>query len=226
MLFMLIILVMAFAAAAALVFAVYRQNRTLPSAETHAELPRQAVSLFADDADDATEANPNVNPSITAAALMARAAEGDLTTLAEASQQSALYDDVLNALIDWSECQGSLTTLVRHIARSDGLRGNVRLAERVIAAWAAAPDRRSTVEMLHLAALTDDANTYRRAVDLAVAAFKDGRLKMISADELMALVESQMWVLASEAQRGGDGFTLKQRLAEARRELAAAASAK
>jgi hypothetical protein len=33
-------------------------------------------------------------------------------------------------------------------------------------------------------------------------------------------------VLASDAQRGGDGFTLKQRLAEARRELAAAASAK
>jgi hypothetical protein len=100
------------------------------------------------------------------------------------------------------------------------------LAERVIAAWQAAPDRRSTVEMLHLAALADDANTYRRAVDLVVAAFKDGRLQTFSADELLALVESQMWVLASDAQRGGDGFTLKQRLAEARRELAAAASAK
>jgi hypothetical protein len=223
MLFMLIILVIAFAGAAALVFAVYRQNRALPSVERRAELPRQAVSLFAD---DATEANPDVNPSITAAGLMARAAKGDLATLAEAGQPPAVYDDVLNALIDWGERQGNLTMLVRHIARSDGLRGNVRLAERVIAAWATAPDRRSTVEMLHLAALADDANTYRRAVDLAVEAFKAGRLEMFSADELMALVESQMWVLATEAQRGGDGFTLKQRLAEARRELAAAASAK
>lgn len=223
MLFMLIILVIAFAGAAALVFAVYRQNRALPAAETRAELPRQAVTLFAD---DATEANPAVNSSTAAAALIARAAEGDLTTLTEASQQATAYDDVLNALIDGCERQGNLTMLVRHIARSDGLRGNVGLAERVIAAWTTAPDRRSTVEMLHLAALADDANTYRRAVDLAVAAFKAGRLKSFSADELMALVESQMWVLASEAQRGGDGFTLKQRLAEARRELAAAASAK
>ncbi|MFL6215961.1 MAG: hypothetical protein ACJ74J_18910 [Blastocatellia bacterium] len=223
MLFMLIILLIAFAGAAALVFAVYRQNRALPSDETRAEMPREAVTLFAD---DTTEANPDVNPSTAAAALIARAAQGDLATLAEASQQAALYDDVLNALIDWYERQANLTMLVRHITRSDGLRGNVRLAERVIAAWATAPDRRSTVEMLHLAALADDPNTYRRAVDLAVEAFKAGRLKTFSADELLALVESQMWVLASQAQRGGDGFTLKQRLAEARRELAAAASAK
>ncbi len=223
MLFMLIILVIAFAAAAALVFAVYRQNRALPPAETRAELPREAVTLFAD---DATEANPDTDPSTSSAALIARAAQGDLTTLAEARRQPAIYDDALNALIDWGERQAEMTTLVRHIARSDDLRGNVRLAERVIAAWQAAPDRRSTVEMLHMAALADDANTYRRAVDLVVAAFKDGRLKTFSADELLALVESQMWVLASDAQRGGDGFTLKQRLAEARRELAAAASAK
>ena len=222
MLFMLIILVIAFAAAA-LVFAVYRQNRALPSSESRAELPREAVSLFADG--DA-EANPEAEPSTGNPALIARAMEGDLTTLTEARRQPALYDDVLNALIDWGERQRDLTTLVRHIARSDDLRGNVGLAERVIAAWVTAPDRRSTVEMLHLAALADDANIYRRAVDLVVAAFKDGRLKTFSADELSALVESQMWVLASDAQRGGDGFTLKQRLAEARRELAAAASAK
>lgn len=223
MLFMLIILVIAFAAAAALVFAVYRQNRALPSAQSRAELPREAVSLFAD---DATEANPEADPSTVSAALIARAAGGDLTALTEARQQPSLYDDVLNALIDCGERQGNLAMLVRHIARSDDLRGNVRLAERVITAWQAAPDRRSTVEMLHLAALADDANVYHRAVDLVVAAFKDGRLKTFSADELSALVESQMWVLASDAQRGGDGFTLKQRLAEARRELAAAASAK
>jgi hypothetical protein len=223
MLFMLIILVIAFAAAAALVFAVYRQNRALPFADSRAELPREAVTLFAD---DLAEAKPEADPSTGNAARIARATEGDLTTLTEARQQPLLYDDVLNALIDWGERQGDLTTLVRHIARSDGLRGNVRLAERVIAAWQTAPDRRSTVEMLHMAALADDANTYHRAVDLVVAAFKDGRLKAFSADELLALVESQMWVLASDAQRGGDGFTLKQRLAEARRELAAAASAK
>jgi hypothetical protein len=100
------------------------------------------------------------------------------------------------------------------------------LAEQVIRAWQAAPDRRSTVDMLHIAGLADDAKTYRRAVNLAIEAFKNGRLAGFSADELLALLESQFWLLNTEAQRGGDGFTLKQRLAEARRELAAAASAK
>lgn len=223
MFLILLILVIAFAAAAALALVVYRQGRALPDSAPRTELPRQPVSLFGD---DAAEANTALDPSTADAALIARATQGDLATLAETRDRAALYDSVLNALIDRAACQDDLMALVRHIARGDGLRGNVRLAERVIVAWQAAPDRRSTVEMLHLAALADDANTYRRAVDLAIAAFEQGRLDSFSADELLALFESQMWVLASDAQRGGDGFALKQRLAEARRELAAAASAK
>jgi hypothetical protein len=223
MLLILIILVIAFAGAAALAFAVYQQSRALPDARTRTELPRQAVTLF----DDPGEADTNATPSTPdAASLIERAWRGDLMTLAEARDQAPLYGDVLDALIDSFERQGELAALVRHIAKSDGLRGNVRLAERVIVAWQAAPDRRSTIEMLHMAALADDAKTYSRAVDLAVAEFKNGRLSTFSADELLALVESQIWVLASPAQRGGDGFALKQRLADVRRELAAAASAK
>ncbi|MFL6276076.1 MAG: hypothetical protein ACJ74G_12885 [Blastocatellia bacterium] len=222
MFFILIIFVIAFAGAAALAFAVYRQGRTLPGRETQSELPRQPVSLFAD------ESNETDSPAPPApdASLIERARQGDLTTLREARHEAQLYQDVLNTLIDVCERQESLATLVRQLARSDDLRANVRLAERVIGAWQSAPDRRSTVDMLHVAGLADDAKTYRRAVNLAIEAFKKGRLAGFSADELLALLESQFWVLSTEAQRGGDGFALKQRLAEARRELAAAASAK
>jgi hypothetical protein len=224
MLLILIILVIAFAGAAALGFAVYRQNRALPDHQAHTELPRQPVTLFAD---DPSAAEAGANPStMDTSSLVERARQGDLTTLTQARDQAPLYREILNALIDSFERQSNLAALVRHIAKSDDLRGNVRLAERVIAAWQAAPDRRSTVDMLHVAALADDANTYRRAVDLAVEAFRKGRLSNFSADELLALLESQLWVLAVDAQRGGDGFALKQRLADVRRELAAATSAK
>ena len=224
MFFILIILVIAFAGAAALIFTVYRQTRTLPDARARTELRREPATLFAN---EMNEADSDANPSTTdAASLIERARQGDLTTLTQARSDAPLYHDILNLLIDACERQGNTAALVRHIAKSDDLRGNVRLAERVIAAWQAAPDRRLTVEMLHVAALADDANTYRRAVDLAVVAFKNGRLSNFSTDELLALLESQLWVLAANAQRGGDGFALKQRLAEVRRELAAAASAK
>ena len=223
MFLILIIFVIAFAGAAALALAVYQQNRALPGRRERAELPRQPVTLFGNEAGatDSVIRQPTPDGS-----LIERARQGDFTALHEARQQAHLYEDVLNALIDLCERQGDTATLVRHLARSDDLRANLRLAERVIAAWQAAPDRRSTVDMMHVAALADDAKTYRRAVDLAIEAFKHGRLHNFSADALLALLESQFWVLNSEAQRGGDGFALKQRLAEARRELAAAASAK
>lgn len=220
MLLILIILIIAFAGAAALVFAVYHQNRALPDREARAELPREPAMLFGEktsdeDAGSAAAANDR-------AAILARAAQGELATLGEAHKNARLYDEVLNALIDAFDRQGNIAGLVRHIADSDDLRGNVRLAERVIAAWQSAPDRRSTVNMLHVAALADQASTYRRAVDLAVAAFKNGRLNSFSIDDFFDLLESQFWVLATEARCGGDGFALKKRLAEVGRELAAA----
>jgi hypothetical protein len=230
MLLILIILIIAFAGAAALALAVYQQNRALPDARAHTELPRAPVTLFADDPSDLDARAKLSAPDRFL--LIERARQGDLTTLAQARNDAAFYNDttlyqeILNALLDACERQDDTAALVRHIVKSDDLRGNVRLAERVIAAWQAAPDRRSTVDLLHVAALADDANTYGRAVDLAVDAFKKGRLNSFSADELLALLESQLWVLALDAQRGGAGFALKQRLAEVRRDLAAAASAK
>lgn len=223
MFFILIIFVIAFAGAAALAFAVYRQGRALPGRETQSELPRQPVLLFADESNETDSA---MQPPAPDASLIERARQGDLNTLREARHEAQLYQEVLNTLIDVCERQERTAALVRQLARSDDLRANVRLAEQVIKAWQAAPDRRSTVDMLHVAGLADDARTYRRAVNLAIEAFQNGRLASFSADELLALLESQFWLLNTEAQRGGDGFTLKQRLAEARRELAAAASAK
>ncbi|HEV2801508.1 MAG TPA: hypothetical protein VGW12_13465 [Pyrinomonadaceae bacterium] len=152
------------------------------------------------------------------ATLLRRAAEGDLAALAEAqrTEDSALYADTLNALLDWADTsEDNLRSLVAFIASDTNLRGNARLATAYMKLWREHPDRRHTAQMLHLAALSDDASAFERAVVAAIEAARAGRLKEIKREELSALVESDYWVLSSEARRTGAGFALKQRLAAA-----------
>jgi hypothetical protein len=155
--------------------------------------------------------------------LIDRARAGDLTTLSETHslEDAGLYDSVLDALIDSaSDNQETFSALVSHISKSNELRANKRLAERLITTWEAAADRRSTIEMLHIAALSGDAATYQQAVELVTSFWKNGKLIEFSPDELLELFDSQFWILAPEARRGGAGFALKRKLAGVRRELA------
>ena len=157
------------------------------------------------------------------ATLIDRARAGDLTTLSDTHQigDVSLYCEVLDALIDSaSDRHESFRALVSHISKSNGLRGNKRLAEHLIATWEAAPDRRSTIEMMHLAALSDDAVVYQHAVELVISHWQKGKLIEFSPEELIELFDSQFWILAPEARRGGAGFALKRKLAGVRRELA------
>ena len=158
--------------------------------------------------------------------LIDRARAGDLTTLSETQPigDFSLYGDVLDALIDSaSDSHERFRALVSHISKSNELRGNIRLAEHLIAAWETAeatPDRRSTIEMMHVAALSDDAVVYQHAVELVISHWQTGKLIEFSPEELIELFDSQFWILAPEARRGGAGFALKRKLAGARRELA------
>lgn len=156
--------------------------------------------------------------------LLDRARRGDFTALGEASDvsNSTLYNDVLDSLVDWAaESQEKLEALVSHI-KSNELRGNKRLAKLVIENWRAAPGRRLTIEMIHIAALSDDAETYAQAVDDVMDLWRRGYLAKLSSDELVELFVSQFWVIAPESRRGGGGYALKRRLLGLRRELASA----
>lgn len=161
--------------------------------------------------------------------LIERAGAGDLSTLSEADsiEDAALYCKVLDALIgsasDNPADDERFRALVSRISKSDKLRGNKRLAERVMAAWETTevtPDRRSTIKMMHIAALSDDAVFYQHAMELVIAHWQQGRLVEFSPEEMIELFDSQFWILAPEARRGGAGFALKRRLAGVRRELA------
>ncbi len=88
-----------------------------------------------------------------------------------------------------------------------------------IRAFQQSPDRNSTTALLHVAALTDDAKIYGRAIELVLMSWRDRSLSNISAKDLQALFNSEYWVLSSRTRTSGPGFVLKQTLSNANREL-------
>src|SRR6185503_3214801 len=88
-----------------------------------------------------------------------------------------------------------------------------------IRAFQQSPNRNSTARLLHVAALSDDAKTYGRAIELVLMSWRDGSLSDISAKDLQALFSSEYWVLSSRTRTSGAGFVLKETLSNANREL-------
>jgi hypothetical protein len=182
---------------------------------------RQPNSLFGN---DVPPSRPNA--SVERQALLDRAAEGDQATLAEARamRDARLYDAVLDVLIQrTSSCQQDFDSLVRRILENGDLPANAKLAERVIEQYKASPDRGRAADTVHLAALSDEAAIFEKAVETILQLWSEGRIPQVSAEELRELFESEYWVFGAEARRAGPGFTLRKKLAVVRRQLAAAA---
>ena len=153
--------------------------------------------------------------------LLERAKQGDVTTLNEAHPDATLYSEVLDALLD-SGCQEIVEMCVREISQSKELRASERLAERMIDEFKTSPDKKTLAQMLHLAALSDDAAIFEKSLVTAFESWQKGEVAGVSANQLLTLCESEYWVLASEARRSGAGFALKDSLSRIRRNLAAA----
>ena len=94
-----------------------------------------------------------------------------------------------------------------------------QLAEDFFEKWRQSPDRNSTAEMLHLAAIADDAETYDKAAELALSMWESGRIPDLSAAELQNLLNGEFWLLSSNTRNSGAGFVLKRTLSRAKREL-------
>lgn len=229
---MIALFIIAFALLAATAYTLYRRQHA--SSDYPAQLgtrPPPPRSLF----DDREPPHPEQRrlhaaqasqeaQALRQTSLLKRAAEGDLTTLAEAqrAEDPALYAAVLDGLLDRAaDSETRLLLLASFVAGDTDLRGNSRLAAAYTNLWREHPDRQRTAHMLHLAALSDDAGAFEQAVVAAFEALRAGRLKEIGREELSALVESEYWVLSSAARRTGAGFALKERLAALRVRTAA-----
>lgn len=81
------------------------------------------------------------------------------------------------------------------------------------------PDKTSTTKLLHVAAQTDNAKTYGRAIELVLMSWRDGSLSDLTAKDLQTIFNSEYWVLSSRTRSSGAGFVLKETLSNANREL-------
>lgn len=158
-------------------------------------------------------------------ALVARAQNGEHSALDDAHQikDGALYDRVLSELVKLADSDPKLLVLMSYVTKNE-LPVNAELASAVVASWQKSPDRSGTSKALHFAALSDDANVYRDAVEQALQFWREGKLPGVPAIELRALFDGQFWILSSRSRSSGAGFVLKRTLDSARRELEAAAS--
>ncbi|HZS49164.1 MAG TPA: hypothetical protein VFC63_29115 [Blastocatellia bacterium] len=209
--------------------AIYQWQRTLSNKANDSQItPARHGGLFSVEEKSEARVRPLKNKQEQEAErpgdLIARARSGDMTALVEANEKGDrnLYYNVLDALADWaSESPEQLKSLASYVIENDGLRSNRNLAQSLIEIWQSAPSRRLTADMLRVAALSDDADSYEEAVEMALLFWRNDAFRM-TADELRSLIEAEYWLLSAEARSSGAGFMLKRKLAEARRELSAA----
>lgn len=223
-------LITSFLLLAGITYAIYLWQR--PSSHEEAELslpPPRAAGLFDDQGLTEPPLRELLSGEVIAKeqrqALLTRATTGDRETLHEAHAvgDSALYDEVLNKLVESADSGKGLLAIASYITRSDTpLRVNRHLAEKFIESWKSAPDRNGTAKMLHVAALSGDANIYQTAIETSYQFWREQRLTGISADELRQLIESEFWILAPAVRNSGAGFVLKRKLAQLRRQLVTA----
>ena len=207
-------------------FAILRTKRS-SSKEDAQELPaglspRGLFDAAADD-DEILKESPE---QIRRGELRERAERGDLSALAEARtpQDAALYRFVLDGLVGRAAGDaGRVRELAAHIAGGQDLRASPELAELLLGEWRQEPTLVSTAELLRVSALSNDAGTFGRAITEVLQSWECGRLEGLGAEDLRSLFEAEYWLLSSEAKRSGEGFVLKQKLADVRRRLAASA---
>ena len=203
------------------------QKPSKPSGMVELPPPDKPRGLFDNNGSDKAAQLPPVatEPDISSKkdALIERARHGDKNVLGEARQlrDPVLYIEVLNVLVDKVQSAPQLLSLVSYVTQHE-LPVSEKLALSLIESWKQAPNRNSTAKMLHIAALSDNAETFKTAVDVALRSWREGNLLDVSEIELQALFNGEFWVLSSRTRSSGAGFLLKRTLASARRELDAA----
>ena len=223
---MIAIIVISLLALIGAVFTIYFWQQTPSDSQPLNPDPRFKGGLFEHPDAGLLEAEQQASITSGRQKVLERARGGDLSALDEAhSTDAAFYAEALDAQIEWATArQENLAALVWHVSKSRELRANNKLAQLLIETWKNEPDRRSTTEMVHIAALSDDPETYGNAVHATIELWRSGKLPWFTPEELADLLVSQYWLMAPEARSGGLGFTLKRRLLNVRRELATAAS--
>jgi hypothetical protein len=225
---MVTLLFIAFVIVSIIGIGLYFWQKSTPDDSERVLPPPDPRGLFADSSSNGEEEMKMALAAVAAeqSALIARAQNDERSALDDAHQTkyAALYDRVLSELVKLAVTDAKLLSLMSYVAKSE-LPVNAELANAVVASWQKSPDRSGTSKALHFAALSDDAEVYRGAVEQALQFWREGKLSDVSTLELRALFDGEFWILSSRTRSSGAGFVLKRTLDSARRELEAAASA-
>lgn len=157
--------------------------------------------------------------------LLNLAAEGDETVLDEASKlgDALFYAEVLGELARQANGDTELLRgIAEYIVDSQKLRSSSEFAGMMLGHWSASISQRLLADMLYLAALADDAEVFKRAINEALKLWRADLRTKISAKDFLATVECAYWLMSGEVRYSGSGFILKQAIADVRRQLAAA----
>ena len=213
----LLLLIFTVAIFGSLAVAIYFFQRAANTSQpVELPLPPPPTGLFSD-IPSVELPSPVEDPKKT---VLETAATGDKNALNQAHElhDTDFYSQCLDDFVAQIDSDPKLLSLVSHVTRNE-LPVNKALAQKSIDYWKDSPDRHSTAKMLHIAALSNDAETYRLAVEVALNSWRNGKLQDISAAELQSLINGEFWVLSSNTRSSGAGFVLKRTLAAAKREL-------
>lgn len=177
-------------------------------------LPRvpRAASLFAPDKKVLAEIAALEAAEIAAQklqSLILRAENGDFEVLSETVDQN-VKNKLLETLTRRAENEDDIRVLTT-LVKAQNLKVNQSLIGKFADVWQNQPTRSNTVEFLHLAALSDDANIFHQTIETIQNSAE------FSSTELRNLIESQFWLLSQSARNSGAGFLLKQKMSALRR---------
>lgn len=209
-------------------FAVFRSKRNSSQEESGQYLPGQGRGLFEGRNSVSThedEGNADLRVEASTAgvvSLRARARAGDLKVLHEAQQigDAGFYHEILDTLVrQCAAAPENLRLLCSTITGSKELRSSTFLAATFLESWKQNPSRMLTAELLHVAALSDDAVMFEHTIVTVFDFWLAERIPGLSQGGLRALIESEYWVLSSSAKSCGAGFVLREKIAEISRRL-------
>jgi hypothetical protein len=196
--------------------AIYFWQKPATDTETDELLPATPPRGLFSDNQPITELTPPENNGHQID-WRSRIDDGDLAVLRE-TKNLEVYPDALNQAVAQATSDTQLLKLVSFVVANE-LPATSSLADAVMRLWEASPDRQTTAKMLHLAALSNDAEVYRNAIEKSLQFWREKKLPDVSASDLQALFDGEFWLLSSIVRSSGNGFILKRTLSSARREL-------
>lgn len=82
--------------------------------------------------------------------------------------------------------------------------------------WRENPTKRNAVNMLVTAAETESASVYSSVARDVIREWRANRIEGLSSADLADLIESHLWLLPAAEKVSGDGFLVKQEIADLR----------